>query len=183
MRIIAGTHRSRQLETLAGADTRPTQDKIREAIFSSLGTYFESGNILDLFAGSGSVGLEALSRGMHKVYFSDCNKAAIDVIKKNIQSLKAGNECVVEHLDYKAMLTRCKDVVFDVIFIDPPYALKVHEEIITFIEQHNMLSDFGTIVVETHKQDCFAQQYGAYVKTKEKCYGITRITYFRKESL
>ena len=182
MRIVAGVHRSRKLHTLEGNNTRPTQDKIKEAMFSSLGSYFDNGVMLDLFAGSGSVGLEAISRGMEKVYFSDNHKAAIQVIQENCSVLKEESKCIVENLDYKMMLERYKQMQFDFIFVDPPYALKVYEEILWFLSQQDMLKEHGCIVLESDKKDTLNERYGAFIKTKEKIYGITKLTYYKKEN-
>ncbi|NBK97056.1 MAG: 16S rRNA (guanine(966)-N(2))-methyltransferase RsmD [Erysipelotrichia bacterium] len=181
MRIIAGKHRSRKLKTLDGMNTRPTQDKIKEAIFSSAGTYFNGGNMLDLFAGSGSVGLESLSRGIDKVYLCDQSKEAMQVIQSNIALLKEESACELYLGSYEQALKQWQQCSFAFIFIDPPYALKVIEQCLISIDEHNMLDDYGLLVVETSKEDCFLQRYGKLIKKKEKCYGITRITYFVKE--
>ena len=90
MRIVAGEYSSRKLETLKGDATRPTLDKVREAVFSSLGVFFAGGAVLDLYAGSGAIGLEALSRGMDQAVFVDSSREAVRVIRNNIASLKAG---------------------------------------------------------------------------------------------
>lgn len=181
MRIIAGTHRSRKLNSLAGTNTRPTQDKIKEAIFSSAGPYFDGGNMLDLFAGSGSVALESISRGIEKAYLCDQSKEAMQVIKSNIALLKAEANTYLYEGSYEDALCKWKNITFDLIFIDPPYALKVIEKCLCFIDQNNMLDEYGLLVVETNKEDIFLETYGKLRKKKEKCYGITRITYFEKE--
>ncbi len=181
MRIIAGKHRSRKLMSLEGNDTRPTQDKIKEAIFSSIGTYFDGGRVLDLFAGSGSVGLECLSRGMKEAYFCDCNKAAIQIVEQNCEALKEASNCTIVMSDYQSMLKQCENLQFDLVFIDPPYALKVHDEIMMYIASKHMVSEYGDVIVETHKEDTLQDHYMDLVKVKEKCYGITKVSYYRKE--
>lgn len=181
MRIIAGKHRSRKLNTLEGMNTRPTQDKIKEAMFSSAGTYFDGGNMLDLFAGSGSVALESISRGIDKAYLCDQSKAAIKVIKSNIALLKEDEQCEIYEGNYSNALEKWKNIKFEFIFIDPPYALKVIEDCLRFIDENQMLDDYGLLVIETSKEDAFLESYGNLIKKKEKCYGITRITYFKKE--
>lgn len=181
MRIIAGKHRSRKLNTLTGMNTRPTQDKIKEAFFASTGPYYIDGKMLDLFAGSGGVGLEALSRGINKSYLCDQSKDAMHVIQSNIALLKEEQNCELFLGDYKKALQKWQDEQFTLIFIDPPYALKVIEECLSWINDHDMLDAYGTIVVESSKEDSFDDHYGTLIKKKEKCYGITRITYFIKE--
>lgn len=182
MRIVAGEYRSRKLNTLAKENTRPTQDKVKEAIFSSLGTYFYEGVMLDLFAGSGSMGLEGLSRGLEKAYFCDHHKGAIKVIESNVDTLNVKEKCVICNIDYKEMLEKVKNEKFALIFIDPPYDLKPYEECFQKIDKYDMLEDDGVMVVESAKEDMFEERYGNLIKYKEKVYGITRITYYQKES-
>ena len=124
MRIIAGEFASRRLETKKGNATRPTLDKVKEAVFSSLGGYFDGGNVLDLYAGSGAVGLEALSRGMDNAYFSDNDRIACTVIRNNIASLKVEERTKVYPIADMKMLSRMKEEgkKFRLIYLDPPYA-------------------------------------------------------------
>ncbi len=182
MRIVGGTHRSRKLNTLDGNATRPTQDKIKEAMFSAMGPLDPEGVVLDLFAGSGNVGLEAISRGSKQVYLSDSSRDAIRIINSNVKLLKEEKRCIVMHKDYQTMLDTVAQLQFDFIFIDPPYANKIIEECLLYIEKHNMLADWGTIIVETSKNDIFLDSYLSLHKWKERTYGITRLTYFKKES-
>jgi len=181
MRIIAGEFRSRKLNTLPGNNTRPTLDKVKEAVFSSLGGSFCEGEMLDLFAGSGGVGLESLSRGMEKAYFSDISRDAVKIIESNIKALKVEKRASVFCMNYKTMLAKMKGHKFTLIYLDPPYALKVIDEILNFIHENDMLDAYGTIVVESAKEDSYEERYGSLIKVKEKEYGITRITYFEKE--
>ncbi len=180
MRVISGIFRSRKLHTLEGMNTRPTLDKVKGAMFSAIGNIVDGERMLDLFAGSGSVGLEAKSRGMHKIYFNDENKKACEIIKKNCELLKVCEDCVINCLDYEEMLTKHSDTTFDLIYIDPPYAKKVIATCLHYIDTHDMLSEYGVIVVETSKEDAFEEYYGKLYKWKEKTYGIVRLTYYRK---
>lgn len=179
MRIIAGVHGSRRLKTLDGDNTRPTQDKIKEAIFSKVGPYFDGGKALDLFGGSGAVGLECISRGMNEVVIADNNQKAIRVIKENINLLKENDKVKLERSDYKQVLEKYKNAKFDFIFIDPPYALKEHENIIKYIDKNDMLND-GYLVVETASEDDLLENIGNLIKDKEKKYGITKVHYYKR---
>ena len=105
MRIIAGEYRSRKIETRSGNETRPTLDKVREAVFSSLGGMFDGGMVLDLYAGSGANGLEALSRGFDYAVFADISKDAINIIRKNIESLRCQEKTKVLHMPDKKVLS------------------------------------------------------------------------------
>lgn len=182
MRIIAGTHGSRKLKTLEGNNTRPTSDKIKEAMFSSLGTYFDGGLMLDLFGGSGGVGLEARSRGIDKSYIADNNIAAIKIIEENVKSLKEEAHIEVIRGNYQQTLEKLKALKFDFIFIDPPYDLDVVEGILIFIAQADMLRVGGTIIVEGRKNKVYSNVYGTLEKVKEKKYGSTKLTYYKGAS-
>ena len=125
MRIIAGKYRGSKLNTLEGLKTRPTLDGTKEAIFSSLGGYIPGFVVLDIFGGSGALSLESLSRGAVKAYIIDNNIDAINIIKSNAAKLKVGNELVVYHAEYKNVLEKMKHMKFDLVFIDPPFRMKV----------------------------------------------------------
>ena len=182
MRIIAGNYRSRVLKTLQGDNTRPTTDKVREAVFSRLGPYFEHGSILDLFAGSGAVALEAISRGYDHAVLCDKSREAVSVIKYNIIALKAEEQCTVWQCDYKQAARRCHDLQqqFDMIYVDPPYKLQLGTEILKLIDQYDLLKDSGIVVIETELQEEI--EIGKpFELDKEAKYGITKVTYVRKE--
>ena len=133
MRIIAGKYRGSKLNTLEGLKTRPTLDATKEAIFSSLGGYIPGFIVLDIFGGSGALSLESLSRGAEKAYIIDNNIDAINIIKSNATKLKVGNELVVYHSEYKNVLEKLKHIKFDLVFIDPPFKLKVIDELISYL--------------------------------------------------
>lgn len=182
MRIVAGSFRSRTIKAVEGTTTRPTTDKIKEAIYSRIGPYFDDGIMLDLFAGSGNMGFEALSRGMDEVYFCDMNRKAILTIKENAQSLDVLSKCHILKSDYKAMLKQCANdkKQFSLIFLDPPYKKQQIDEILSFIAQHSLLMKNGDIVCESLKEDTFQDAYGEIEKVKDVTYGITRITYYTR---
>jgi 16S rRNA (guanine966-N2)-methyltransferase len=173
MRIIAGKYRSRKLVTLEGLTTRPTLDGTKEAIFSSLGGYLNGKVTLDLFGGSGALSLESISRGASKAYIVDCNSNAIQIIKTNCQNLKAENELSIFQMSYLDALERFKEMKFDVIFLDPPFRMKIINELIEFILDHDMLSSSGCIMAEYPVED------GAMVK---KDYPNTQIKLCRRYS-
>lgn len=183
MRIIAGEHRSRVIKTCTGDTTRPTLDKVKEAIFSSVGTYFDGGKALDLFAGSGSIGLECISRGMDECIFVDIHQGAISVIKENIKSLKLEENTEVWKLDFQRALQQCvnKGYKFDFIYLDPPYLNQQINLILKFIDANELLNKKGIIVCETLKEDEFDDSYQTFIKKKDSIYGITRVTYYGNE--
>ena len=183
MRIIAGEFRSRKLKTLEGDATRPTSDRVKEAIFSSIGPYFKGGSVLDLFAGSGAIGLEALSRGMEQAYFADANNDAIHVIYDNIRSLDVEKRCTVWKMDFIQVLKRCMalDLQFDLIYLDPPYKKQQNDLVLETIDVFNLLKEKGTIIVESTIEDSFKENYGKIKKNREVEYGKIKVSYYGKE--
>lgn len=181
MRIIAGKHRSRSLKTREGQETRPTLDKVKESIFSSIGPYFDGGDALDLFAGSGAIGLECISRGMDSCLFIDTSFEAIKVIKENIVALKEENQCTCLKMDYKRALQDCvtNKRCFDFIYLDPPYGKISYDEVLQFIDTHHLLKKEGFIICEGLKEDIFCNQYQTFKQKKEAIYGITKICIYK----
>jgi len=183
MRIIAGDFRSRKLKTLEGEATRPTSDRVKEAIFSSIGPYFDGGCVLDLFAGSGAIGLEALSRGMSKAYFADASSEAVRVIYDNIRTLNVEEHCTVWKMDFIQVLRKSMtlELQFDLIYIDPPYQKQENNLILETIDVFDLLNHKGNIIVESAVEDSFQEKYGRIKKIKEVVYGKVKITYYGKE--
>jgi len=183
MRIIAGEYRSRKIETRSGNETRPTLDKVREAVFSSLGGMFDGGMVLDLYAGSGANGLEALSRGFDYAVFADISKDAINIIRKNIESLRCQEKTKIFHMPDKKVLSllKAEGLRFDLVYLDPPYAGQHNDEILEYLYENKLITDRGVVVIESAKKDEFKKEFGSLKPYKEATYGITRITYYRNE--
>ena len=182
MRITGGIYRSRIIQAPEGETTRPTADKIKEALFSSIGSYIHGGNALDLFAGSGGIGLEAISRGAEHAYFCDNDKKAIQTIKSNRDALKLKSACTIFNGDYKAALEKWNRHQFTFIYLDPPYALvESYEAIATYISEHNMLLENGWLIMESTLEETFSERYGHLKKVKEKTYKTCRLTYYKED--
>lgn len=181
MRITAGIHRNRVLKSLEGDNTRPTTDKVKEAVFSRLGTYFEGGRILDLFGGSGAISLEAISRGFEKALIVEKNRSACAVIKQNVRMLKEERKTELWNCSYLTAFERLRvsGEVFDLIYADPPYDLRLGSELIRNINEINILVNNGCLVIETSRDEIIEACQGMYIE-KEASYGITKITYVRK---
>ncbi|MGX8835285.1 16S rRNA (guanine(966)-N(2))-methyltransferase RsmD [Amedibacillus sp. YH-ame6] len=182
MRIVAGEYRSRVIQAVDGQSTRPTTDKIKEAIFSRIGPYFDGGEMLDLFAGSGNMTLEAISRGMDHSLMVDYHGKAISTIQQNIRSLDCKEKCDVWKMDYKSALRKAsiEGKKFDLVYLDPPYKKQQIMSILTYLEENDMLCEDGDIVCESLKEDTFEDVVGSLEKVKDVTYGITRITYYKK---
>ena len=176
MRIIGGKYRSRVLAGFDGDDVRPTSDRAKEALFNILSTRTYGARVLDLFSGSGSLGLEALSRGAEQVTFNDLSRDSVAIVKKNLATLKVElNENVrVYNYDYAV----CLDVVkgpFDLIFIDPPYKLDCGIEALKKIAQKGLLSENGVAVFERDR--AFEGEIDGLEKYDERKYGKAYLHY------
>lgn len=177
MRIIAGKYKRTPIKTLQGQDiTRPTKDMVKEAVFSTISINEET-SFLDLFSGSGSIGLEAISRGAKTVVFNDSNINAVKIINSNLDKLHEIRD--VYNLDYQQCLNKLNGTKFDYIYIDPPYDFKAYEEIFYYINKNDVLSNKGIIIVEVRKDTILLEEYLSYRLYKEKKYGINKILYYR----
>ncbi len=181
MRIIAGKYRGSKLNTLEGLKTRPTLDGTKEAIFSSLGGYIPGFVVLDIFGGSGALSLESLSRGAVKAYIIDNNIDAINIIKSNAAKLKVGNELVVYHAEYKNVLEKMKHMKFDLVFIDPPFRMKVIDEIISFLVENDMIAEEGYIMAEYPMEDVVEKQYEGFNVKLCRRYSSSEVLILEKE--
>src|SRR5690554_333933 len=182
MRIIAGEFRSRKIKMVPSTDTRETSDKVKGAVFNSLISKVKDGMILDFFAGSGSYGLESISRGAKHVLFNDVKQNALITLKNNIASLSVEDKSTVWKLDYTLALKRLKelDYKFDLIFIDPPYIMDVYESIAT--ELLDSINDDGIIILEMDRDRVLnSSLIPNYTVDKEKVYGRKKIIFLIKQ--
>ncbi|EGQ0364753.1 16S rRNA (guanine(966)-N(2))-methyltransferase RsmD [Staphylococcus delphini] len=178
MRVIAGKHKSKSLETLEGRNTRPTMDKVKEGIFNSLHTVEGLG--LDLFAGSGSLGIEALSRGMDKVIFVDQNIRAVKVIQQNLKKLDLTHQAEVykNNADRALKALNKREIQFDLIFLDPPYEKGLIDEALKSIHQFDLLKQNGIIVCEySHRESI---DTSLFEEVKRYHYGLTDTCVLKK---
>ena len=175
MRVIAGIYKKRQLKVPKSHLTRPTTDKNKENLFNMIGPYFDGGVVLDLFGGSGGLGIEALSRGCDYLYSVDHQYEAFQTIKENIASLKIDNAKVLK-MDYKKALRYFYEhhIVFDYVFLDPPYGKGFVDGIIDELIEHEMLHDQAYLIVEELKEFQIKERDGLEL-IKRKEYGITAI--------
>lgn len=180
MRVIAGEFRGRPLSAVPGKNTRPTTDKVKEAIFNMIGPYFDGGWVLDLFAGTGSLGIEALSRGAERAVFIDLNNRAVQVIKENIARLQLEPRTEVYRNEAaRALKTLAKrEVRFDLVFLDPPYAEQNIAVDLEAMQAYGLLNPGAWIVCETDASVTLPDRVGECQKNREAVYGDTRITLY-----
>ena len=148
MRVISGSARGRKLIALSGLDTRPTTDRVKESVFNIISPYLPAGRVLDLFSGSGALGIEALSRGSERCVFVEKGKAALDVTKRNIELARVGERAETVLSDAISYLRRTREK-FDIIFLDPPYNTGLLTEAVGVIADCGLLSEDGIIVAES----------------------------------
>ena len=167
MRIISGQARGRKLATLEGDNTRPTLDRTREALFNILQTRVRGAKVLDLFAGSGALGLEALSRGAQSAVFCDVSRQACAVIQKNIEALRAQDRSRLLCCDAMDALARLAGESFDVVFLDPPYRKGLVDKALAGLVAADALAPGCVIVAETAQEEAFAVPDYTYIYSAE----------------
>lgn len=148
MRIISGTARGTKLYSLEGIETRPTLDRIKESLFNIINIKIREAYLLDLFSGSGAIGLEAASRGAKKVFLCDKSKEAIKIINKNLEKTKLNENCVIVNGEYKKCIQEINEKL-DIIFLDPPYNTNYASEAVKLILEKDLLNIDGQIIIET----------------------------------
>ena len=179
MRVIGGKYRHRLLYWPNDNSIRPTKDRIREAIFSALGE-LNNKSFLDLFSGSGAIGIEALSRGSNDVYFVDSNVNAIKCISENLKSLEINEDYHIIKDDYQNVLEMFKkdNKQFDIVFLDPPYQKGRYIDIVFFLLNNNIVKEDGIIITESDKE--LEIEESLFRKVKLYKYGEIIVTFFRR---
>lgn len=176
MRVITGTAKGRRLITLEGEDIRPTAAKVKGAIFNSIQFDIEGRKVLDLFAGSGQLGIEALSRGAAKAYFVDLNRDSIKVVTENLEHCRLKDDVNVFNGDSLSFLKTTREK-FDIVFIDPPYKKQLAQKALSLVL--NVLNDGGIIVCETDIREELPESVGNYTVAKQDNYSKTKLTIYR----
>lgn len=176
VRIISGKYKNKKINGFLLEGTRPTKDRVKESLFAIIQNYLQDSIFLDLFAGSGSVGIEALSNGAKKCYFVEKEKRAIKILSENLKNI---DSYILLHDDYINALSYFKknNITFDIIFLDPPYHLNLISSAIYYIKKNNLLNKNGIIVCEYLNEPI----PDIYKILKTKNYGITNIKIFKND--
>ena len=177
MRINSGRFKYRKLEIPESA--RPTTEKVREAVFGMLINRVEGATVLDLFAGSGSLGLEALSRGAEFCVFNEGDRKNYKILKNNITNCKAEEISSTYNNDFRKALTLANRE-FDIIFVDPPYREGYYGEVFELVEEYGLLADGGVIVAEHLNDNELSDNMLSFSRTKHKRYGTTGVDFFER---
>ena len=173
MRIIAGKHRGRVLSPIRGMAIRPTPDRVKESLFQILSDRLSGARVLDLFSGSGALGIECLSRGAGEVLFNDGAKESVTLIEKNLRL--AGEKAKVFNLDFRVLLSRVEGG-FDLIFCDPPYKEEYLKEILDTVKARNLLKAGGLVIYESERKECGAE---GWELLDSRVYGRVNITMWK----
>ncbi|MFC4766054.1 16S rRNA (guanine(966)-N(2))-methyltransferase RsmD [Effusibacillus consociatus] len=184
MRVISGELKGRRLTPVPGHSTRPTTDKVKESIFNIIGPYFDGGTVLDLFAGTGSLGIEALSRGMDRAVFIDQDPKALQIIRKNVESCGVENRVRIFRNDARraiSLLAKNQET-FDLVFMDPPYHLDLIPKMISALSQQNLLEDTAIIVGEHSSARELPDRIEAFFRWKFVTYGDIAVSFYKKGS-
>lgn len=185
MRIISGKARGTKLYTLEGIATRPTLDRVKESIFNIIQNKIENAVVLDLFAGSGAIGLECVSRGAEKAILCDKSKEAIEIIKKNVQKTHMQEKVEIYNLDFKSCIEKIKKYKLDLIYIDPPYETEFIVQSLNKIVEFDLIKTEGLIILETDDEKRILKEIeNIEVKVIDKRkYGRATIIFLNKNSL
>lgn len=180
MRVITGKARGVQLKTPDGMQTRPTADRVKEALFSVINFDIPGAKVLDLFGGTGQLGIEALSRGAVGAVFVDAREDACKIIRENLKRTKLEDQGKVVRSDYLAYLKRCREK-FDIILLDPPYAEVFLENALKCITEIDICQTGGIIVTERPFGKELPFEFEGFTRSKDYKYGNTLLTLYRKE--
>ena len=180
MRIIAGEAKGRRLFAPGGEETRPTADRIREALFNILAARVPGARVLDLFGGTGALALEALSRGAKSAVFVDAREDACKLIRENLKRTRLQKDARVVRSDYLDYLSKCREQ-YDIIFLDPPYAEVFLENSLNRITEIDILHSGGIIIAERPLGKELPWDYPGYTRSRDYQYGRILLTFYRKD--
>ena len=179
MRIISGKLKGRNIKGFDIEGTRPTMDRVKESVFSMIQNYLNNSIVLDLFSGSGNLGIEAISNGAKLVYFNDKNNKCIKVIKDNLMNFNVLENSIITNMDYKEALNYYKNnnIKFDIVFLDPPYKENIINEILFFMLDNSILNNNSIVVCELTNKEIFINDKLKLVK--ERKYGDKYILIYK----
>ena len=180
MRVISGSARGRRLKELQGMETRPTTDKVKESLFNIIQFDIPGRRVLDLFGGTGQLGIESLSRGAASCTFVDQRRDAVKLIRENLAECRLSEQAKVLQGDSLAFLTSCREK-FDVIFLDPPYHTDLMDRALELVTKIDILSENGIIICETMAQRELPQIPAPYEWGKDYRYGQIKLTIGRRQ--
>lgn len=183
MRIIAGENRGKKLKAVPGMKTRPTADRVKEAVFSSIDDRLYGSRFLDVFSGTGNIALEAVSRGAEEAVLLEKDTDALRIIQDNVTACRQDARCIIMRGDSFASMNTLyrQGKQFDIIYVDPPYQGGLYEEVLKNIADKNLLTQDGIILLECAKNTSLSMENSIFFIYKEKTYGDTCVLYVKKK--
>ena len=178
MRVVSGAARGCKLQPVPGMNTRPTTDRVKENVFNLIQDHVRDADVLDLFAGTGQLGIEALSRGAAHCDFIEHNGTAYNVVSKNVQTARVQDRASLHRVEARDFLAKAAAKKYSLIFLDPPYGGTILENALSGIERFDILSANGIIICESAVEDRFAHGFEV---VRERRYGATMITVLRRQ--
>ncbi len=178
MRVVGGTARGRKLTTLEGMDVRPTTDKVKESVFNIIQFEVPGSSMLDLFAGSGQMGIEALSRGAENAVFVDSSRKSLNIVKTNVDTVGFSDRAKLIMSDSTAYLGRTSEK-FDIVFLDPPYHCGLIDKAFGYLPQ--VLKDTSVVICETKADEELPETFGDFEIKKTYKYSAIKITVYRRK--
>ncbi len=184
MRVITGTAKGRRLKSLKGMETRPTMDRTKESLFNIISERIPGCRFLDLYAGTGAIGIEAVSRGADKAVFIEKNPRAVKIIRDNLEltGLSGRAEIFCTDADNAVLMLTRKKELFDIIYLDPPYGRELIRKSIDLICRNMILRSGGLIITESGKLDLLPERISCFRMFRQQKYGDTMLSFFRMES-
>jgi 16S rRNA (guanine966-N2)-methyltransferase len=183
VRVISGQAKGHPLKAVPGKDTRPTTDKVKESLFNIIGPYFDGERVLDLFAGTGGLGIEALSRGAAHAVFIDSSSQSIDIVRKNLETTRLGDRAEIYRNDARRVLKLLQRIrePFDLIFLDPPYVMKDCDSLLIELAAHGLVGENAYSVIEHHPDVVYPEAFEGFQRTRYAVYGEIAISIYRYE--
>jgi len=182
LRVITGSAKGAKLKTLPGLETRPTADMVKQGIFNIVQFSVEGRKVLDLFAGSGQLGIEALSRGAASAVLVDNSPEAVKIIEENLKHTKTDRNATVLRADYKAYLRSAPKRYFNLVFLDPPYREGYLERVLSFLDSFDIVAEHGIIICESSAEEKMPASVGSFSADRSYRYGHTAVTVYKKGS-
>ena len=185
MRVVSGSAKGRPLKSVPGTGTRPTTDKVKEAIFSMIGPYFDGGTALDLFAGTGGLGIESLSRGVDRAVFIDMEPKSIETIRANLKATRMSERAEVFRNEAgRAIKVLAKrEYIFDLVFLDPPYRMKNGDELMSELASRGLLARGALLVLEYESAFAYPEDIPGFSHLRTAKYGETAVSIYRYDNI
>ena len=180
MRIISGKYKSQQLLSFSADHIRPTTDRVKETLFNILQNHLPGAYVLDLFSGTGNLGIEALSRGADEVIFVESHSKSLDLIRKNLNKLKVSESYKILESDVLRYLQLPHQKTFDVIFADPPFTKQMADEVMTLMSMSPIFGENTIMAIESARREKLEAQYGNLVRSDQRVFGDKILSFFTK---